>query len=352
MAVGRISGPLLKENLLRNGVNLAFETNLLYLDVNNSRVGIRTASPAYELDVNGTTRSTNLEVTTQADIATFTVVNNSISSSNTNIYIEPTGANSVVYQASMLVGSQLSISGTTIATLGGSTDLEISTSGSGQVNINSNVTVNGNLHATGNITADGNITLGDQTTDIVTFTGEIASDIIPSQNNQFNLGSNSLKWATIYSNAATIGTVNATNLTVDDFKTSDLDVSVNSISTQSIDTNINLVTSGNGGVIIGNLKIVNNSITNTSSGGITEFAETGTGYVKFAGTNGIVIPVGTVGARPTSLYTEQGMIRYNTELNLVEMWTGVAWFSVAGSSAGVTSDVATDIGIATTIIFG
>ena len=352
MAVGRISGPLLKENLLRNGVNLAFETNLLYLDVNNSRVGIRTASPAYELDINGTTRTNNLEVTTQADIATFTVVNNSISSSDTNIYIEPTGTNAVVYQASMLIGTQLSVSGTTIATLGTNTNLEISTSGTGQVNINSNVTVNGDLHATGNITADGNITLGNQTTDTVAFTGEIASDIIPSQTNQFNLGSNSLKWATVYSNSATIGTVNATSLTVDDFQTSDLTISVNSISTRSADTNINLVTTGGGGVVIGNLKFVNNSITNIAVNGITEFIETGTGYVKFAGTNGIVIPSGTVGARPIALYAELGMIRYNNELNLVEMWTGVAWVSVAGSAAGVTANVASDIGIATTLIFG
>jgi hypothetical protein len=44
------------------------------------------------------------------------------------------------------------------------------------------------------------------------------------------------------------------------------------------------------------------------------------GYVKFTGTNGVVIPVGTVGARPSQAEAEQGMIRYNTELNLVEMW--------------------------------
>jgi hypothetical protein len=34
MAVGRITGTLLKANLLRDGVDLAFETDLLYLDVN------------------------------------------------------------------------------------------------------------------------------------------------------------------------------------------------------------------------------------------------------------------------------------------------------------------------------
>ena len=56
MAVGRISGPLLARNLLRDGVDLAFETDLLYLDVTNGRVGIKTDFPSYELDVDGTGR--------------------------------------------------------------------------------------------------------------------------------------------------------------------------------------------------------------------------------------------------------------------------------------------------------
>ena len=65
MAIGRISGPLLKANLLREGVDLAFETNLLYLDVNNSRVGINNATPQYDLDVTGTTRTPGLQVSVQ-----------------------------------------------------------------------------------------------------------------------------------------------------------------------------------------------------------------------------------------------------------------------------------------------
>jgi len=54
MAIGRISGQMLKSNLLRSGTDLAFETNLLVLDVSNSRIGIGTASPATKLHVNGT----------------------------------------------------------------------------------------------------------------------------------------------------------------------------------------------------------------------------------------------------------------------------------------------------------
>jgi hypothetical protein len=54
MAIGRISGQMLKANLLRSGTDLAFETNLLVLDVTNSRVGVGTASPAVKFHINAT----------------------------------------------------------------------------------------------------------------------------------------------------------------------------------------------------------------------------------------------------------------------------------------------------------
>ena len=60
MAIGRISGSMLKSNLTRNGVDLAFETNILYLDVTNARVGIGTSTPSTALQVEGTTTTTGL----------------------------------------------------------------------------------------------------------------------------------------------------------------------------------------------------------------------------------------------------------------------------------------------------
>ena len=60
MAIGRISGSVLKSNLTRNGTDLAFETNLLYLDVTNSRVGIGTSEPSTPLHVNGTITTAGL----------------------------------------------------------------------------------------------------------------------------------------------------------------------------------------------------------------------------------------------------------------------------------------------------
>ena len=54
--VGRISGPLLKSNLERNGIDLAFKdvsssTPTLFLDVNNNRIGVVKNSPIAELDL-------------------------------------------------------------------------------------------------------------------------------------------------------------------------------------------------------------------------------------------------------------------------------------------------------------
>ena len=69
MAIGRISGPLLKANLLRDGVDLAFESDLLYLDVINRRIGVKTKTPSHDLTIDGTTRTTNLLVDTAATIA-------------------------------------------------------------------------------------------------------------------------------------------------------------------------------------------------------------------------------------------------------------------------------------------
>jgi len=54
MAIGRITGQMLSANLARSGTDLTFETNLLALDVTNSRVGVGTASPATTLHVNAT----------------------------------------------------------------------------------------------------------------------------------------------------------------------------------------------------------------------------------------------------------------------------------------------------------
>jgi hypothetical protein len=357
MAVGRISGPLLKDNLLRNGVNLAFETSLLYLDVVNSRVGINTTTPANELSVNGTTRTTNLYTSNTATLGTFTFSGSTISSLNSTITLSPAGPNATIYQGTISVNN-LTISGNTINATGVNTDINITPSGTGKINLNSNVLVNGNLHVTGNITADGgnsgNISLGNQTTDTITFTGEVNSDILPSQTNFYNLGSASpsLRWANVYTSNIAVSTVNAETLNTTDFQTANLDISGNTISAITPNTDINFTTTGTGGIVFGNLKFTNNTITNIVPNAVTEFAQSGSGYVKIDGTYGVVIPVGDTISRPTVLHEETGMIRFNTDLLLVEVFDGVSWVSVAGSSGGITAATAQDLAIGLVLSLG
>jgi hypothetical protein len=54
MAIGRITGQMLSANLARSGTDLTFETNLLSLDVSNSRVGVGTATPLTTLHISAT----------------------------------------------------------------------------------------------------------------------------------------------------------------------------------------------------------------------------------------------------------------------------------------------------------
>ena len=164
MAVGRISGPLLKSNLLRDGVDLAFETDLLYLDVTNGRIGIKNATPGYELDVTGTTQTTILR-TGQALIDNVEIDGSNITTSVGDLNIDPATAT-----------DRVNIGPATIP------------------NIYGNVLVDGTLTATGDIIANGDIVLGNENTDSVSFVADVDSNIIPNIDDTYTLGNVNQRW--------------------------------------------------------------------------------------------------------------------------------------------------------------
>lgn len=214
MAIGRISGPLLKDNLLRDGVDLAFETDLLYLDVINGRVGVKTRTPTNELSVIGTTRSTNVEVTTQLTVGSITINSNTITGTDGILNLTVPDGDQVIYQAKLKVDN-VTIDNNVISTNTANTNLEIRPDGTGTVEVYSNATIYGNLHATGNITADGTVTIGDVNTDNVVINADIASDIIPDQNVHFNLGSTDKRWNEVWTENAYLTNIATTGLVVD-----------------------------------------------------------------------------------------------------------------------------------------
>ena len=339
MALGRISGPLLKSNLLRNGVDLAFETNLLYLDVTNRRVGINTSTPSNDLHVNGTARAITLNVSGTATLGTISFTNNNITTTSNTLNLSAAGSNPVVYQGILQVGN-LQLTSNTISNTQPNGNIVFTTSGSGAVTVNSNLTINGdfttqgNLTVGGNITVTGNIQIGDQTTDTVAINAGVTSNILPAAQvatlvgasisganpgiltfssssgaavtagmfltgggvtsgtyiasgsgttwtlNQsasgtptsaifsYNLGSSSLQWANIYANQLTLNNFNATS-----FTTANLTFSNGTITNTVNNQDISLVTSGSGGINIGNFKINGNSITNTVANQVSNITQ-------------------------------------------------------------------------------
>jgi hypothetical protein len=206
MAVGQISGQMLKDDLQRDGVNLAFETDLIYLDVTNMRVGINTTAPTHDLTVNGTAKSTNFEVSDTANIGNITLSGNTILSNTSTLALTASGINPAVYNARLLI-DDLELSGNVIKTTTTDTDIEIQPNGTGEMRVYGNATVYGDLHATGTITADGNLTLGDADTDSIEFKAEIVSNIVPDVNDLYNLGSSSKKWADVWTENLNAGSL-------------------------------------------------------------------------------------------------------------------------------------------------
>jgi hypothetical protein len=341
MAIGRISGPLLKANLVRDGVDLAFETDLLYLNVNNARIGINTPSPVTDLHINGDTRTTNLIVDNQLDIGNITIVGNTISSDLNTINFLPSGNDPTIYQARLVV-DDVQITGNRISTEVSNSNLELRPSGTGIVDIQSsaqvtgNLQVDGNINATGNVVIGGNITIGNELTDTITINARIQSSLIPETTNLYDLGSTSFRWKAVHVSELFTDFINVIQLDVGSLSFTDNRIE------STTNQNIEIQATGTGSVRIENFAFSGNTITNVVSGAVSQFIQTGTGYFKIAGTNAFIPPVGNDAQRPTA-YAVEGMTRYNTVSRSLEIWDGFAWSSPAGQLGAVSESQANDI---------
>lgn len=208
MAIGRISGSVLKSNLTRNGVDLAFETNLLYLDVTNARVGIGTSEPTTTLHVNGNTTITgDLSVSgaISFDAGTINSVNtgallvddNKITGlrSNENIEISPSGSGNVI------------LGNLTFPSTDGTANQVLATDGNGTLSF---ITVSLDSLNTGGILFDDNKITGQRSNENIEIeasgTGviEINSSIIPKTDLSISLGSPSKRFTDAYFGSGTV----------------------------------------------------------------------------------------------------------------------------------------------------
>ena len=191
MAIGRISGQMLKSNLSRSGTDLTFETNLLALDVSNSRVGVGTASPAVKFHVSSTDAIRVPSGTTAQRPGS--PANGDIRYNSTTSQIEGysngefrsmvgSGLASIEEDTSPQLGGNLDVKGFDIVSARSNENINITPNGTGSVviskaDINSGTfdgTVGGTTPAAGTfttLTANGNTVLGDANGDSTTLNG-------------------------------------------------------------------------------------------------------------------------------------------------------------------------------------
>lgn len=104
MAIGRISGPMLRANLERQGVDLSIETDLLYVDVNNNRIGINRAVPTKSLQVDNVTIENNQirSVSGALDLGALTDI--TISGGTSGYFLQTDGSGNLVWADTGLSG--------------------------------------------------------------------------------------------------------------------------------------------------------------------------------------------------------------------------------------------------------
>lgn len=198
MAVGNISGPLLTANLLRNGKDLAFETDLLFLNVSdpnpqNFKVGVGTSSPAYLLDISGITRSTNIK-STEVDIGNINIKSNTVKSSVSDLTLQAaSSADKIILSSDVTSSHVISLSGelnfnTTNNQTYTTTSTGVITIASGATGSINNIKIGDTTPSTGNFTV---LTIGTEAT-LTRFPSAklIISDTVSGiqKNESYNIG--------------------------------------------------------------------------------------------------------------------------------------------------------------------
>ena len=275
MAIGRITGSVLKSNLTRNGTDLAFETNLLYLDVTNSRVGIGTSEPTTALQVNGTTTTAGLTANGAVNIDGTGTSNmdNIIIGANTAAAITGTTVDGTIITASTnfvgaLTGNVTGNASGTAATVTTAAQTNITSLGTLTALTVDNINLNGNtiVSDTGTLAIDDNTTVNGSLT-ATTLVGTLST---AAQPNITSLGT----LTTLDVN----GTVTTTSLAVDSVTITD-----NTVSTNASNSNLELSGNGTGSITFNSAYTFptadgnNGQVLQTDGDGNITFAESGGG---------------------------------------------------------------------------
>jgi hypothetical protein len=87
-------------------------------------------------------------------------------------------------------------------------------------------------------------------------------------------------------------------------------------------------------VVMGDILFTGTTLTNTSPSANMVIQNTAAGYVKFNSATALVLPTGDNDTRPLS--PEVGDLRFNTDLSAPEVFNGIAYSTLAGTSSNAT----------------
>lgn len=323
MSINRISGNILQDNLQR-GANLAFQGNLIYLDVLNNRVGIKNSAPVDDLEISGTAAATDVRVVSSTPNGIFYSSPTRLAVTDSNLQFDGT----TLTLAGTANISNINISGA-IATAGNITGGNINTNG--QVVASGNVS-GGNLSTVGNVSANNISSQG-----AITAVGNVSGENIYG-GNLYLTGSADITGSANISNISITGNSISSDSGVIELG-SNANVSITGGSADyilSTDGTGNLVWIAGNSIVgaLGNLTINNTTIGSSLANANITLEPTGTGLVIIDTTTGLVIPSGTTAEQPNP--APVGTVRFNTDAGRLEVYDGVEWDSVA---AGVTNQL-------------
>lgn len=355
--LGRISGKLLSANLERNGADLTFrggelDNDLLYLDVNNMRVGISSNPPTNDLEITGKT-NVSADTFVTGTSATFDNVifgtNGTVSSVVGPIIVSPTGVDAFVNYARVLT-TDFEIETNYLQVTSTNQNLRLDTSGTGKIDIQNTTDIAGNLGVTGNIGVVGNVQLngqffiGDSPLDTVTVNPDFQQGILTSTANTYDLGSASKRWAQVWIAGIVADSITTTTLTVSD----ETQYSGNTITTVQSNANLN-ISPDTGITNLETLTIQGGVITNDAVSSNLVISHTGTGYLQITDTNAVRVPSGDNSQR---VGIEAGETRWNNEEGYLECFDGTVWQVSTGGGVVVTPAIMEELGRRYTLIFG
>lgn len=346
------------QNIYSQGVYISNVriTNTAVYDVTQTSITVPTspltAITGTQLLLN-TTNNVNYLKDSSSNNITMTVTGSASSSSTA-----PSWAPVTAYITANGVGSaNVNITDRLLATKNVNESLYLTPDNIGIVQVNGNMQVNGVsslTYVTGTVVVDGNyiagsvINLGDANSDTIAFTADENSDLIPKITNTYSLGSATKQWNNVYAQQLVGTGVTTTSATA-----GGITLSGNSIYSTNIASDITISPLGTGNVTFNGLTAFTQNNINNNTVRVYNapyyLLSTGDGYVNFAGTNGVVFPVGTTAQRNTIV---TGTTRYNTDLGFLEIYNGTTWQNSNGNIPLATASDINDSSVIYDLILG